>query len=82
MLILAVLSALLWGATLVGAPTRARCCAHAVLLGLVAFLPATAAFNRLGICRPEPGCARRRDRRGRYVWPEEPGAATRGGGAP
>jgi hypothetical protein len=49
MLILAVLSALVWGATLVGVTTRGLDVALTlVLLGLVAFLPATAAFNRLG----------------------------------
>jgi hypothetical protein len=49
MLILGVLSALAWGATLVGVTTRGLDVALTlVLLGLVAFLPATAAFNRLG----------------------------------
>jgi hypothetical protein len=48
-LILAALSALAWGATLVGAPTHGLDSALTLaMLGLVAFLPVTAAFNKLG----------------------------------
>jgi len=49
MLILAVLCALAWGVTLIGVKTRGLDEALALaLLGLVAFDPATAAFNDLG----------------------------------
>lgn len=48
-LALAVLSAIAWGVTLVGLPTHGLDAALTLaLLGLVAFLPVTAAFNNLG----------------------------------